>query len=128
MPSNGETSTLTGQGFGVSGKPAPEVMAADPEARAILRDPDFQTLVRERTAFGWLLSLLMLAVYLTFIFLVAFAPGLMATKLPGGVISLGILIGLCVILFAVLLTGLYVWRANTRFDGLNAAVRKTGGR
>ncbi len=95
-----------------------DAVATDRETLAILRDPDFQMLVRERTAFGWLLSLLMLAVYLTFIFLVAFAPNLMATKLPGGVISLGILLGLCVILFAVVLTGLYVWRANARFDGL----------
>lgn len=99
--------------------------AADRETLAILRNPDFETLVRERTMFGWAMSLAMLAVYLTFIFLVAFAPEVMATKLPGGVISLGILLGLCVILFAVLLTGIYVWRANTRFDHLTGALRRT---
>ncbi len=100
----------------------------DRETLAILRNPDFETLVRERTAFGWGLSIAMLIIYLGFIFLVAFAPGVMAMKVGGGEISLGILLGLCVIVFAVLLTGLYVWRANGRFDALTRNLRRTENR
>ena len=62
----------------------------------------------------------MLLVYQGFILLVAFAPGLLATPLaPGGVATVGIPIGLGVIVFAFLITGIYVARANGRYDRLN---------
>ena len=89
---------------------------------AILRNPQFRDLVRERTAFGWTLSIVMLVVYLSFIFAVAFAHETMATKLFGTEISLGILLGFAVIVFAFLLTGVYVARANSRFDSLTRAL------
>lgn len=85
----------------------------------ILRDPKFQELVRARSRFAWTLSAVMLAIYLGFIFLIAFAPGLLAAKVGGGVMSVGILVGLAVILSAFLLTGIYVQRANGRFDALS---------
>ena len=97
---------------------------ASSEDEKILRNPRFQELVRRRSGFAWTLAVVMLAIYLGFILMVAFAPGLMAMKLGGGVTSIGILLGLVVILAAFLLTGLYVWRANTRFDELTLDLRK----
>lgn len=96
------------------------------DTQAVLRSPNFQTLVRERSRFAWTLSIVMLAVYLAFILLVAFAHELMATKIRGGPTSLGIVLGLAVIVFAFLLTGVYVSRANSRFDDLTRDI--TGGR
>jgi uncharacterized membrane protein (DUF485 family) len=96
--------------------------AADDNPETILRDPTFQNLVRERNGFAWTLSVVMLVVYLGFIFLVAFGHDLMATKLGGGPASLGIVLGLAVIVFAFLLTGIYVTRANSRFDDLTRNV------
>jgi uncharacterized membrane protein (DUF485 family) len=58
----------------------------------------------------------MLVIYFGFILLVAFAKPLLATKIGDGVTSLGIILGLGVILSAVVLTGIYVQRANSRFD------------
>jgi uncharacterized membrane protein (DUF485 family) len=84
----------------------------------ILRDPKFQELVRTRSGFAWTLSAAMLVIYLGFILLVAFARDLMATKIGGGVTSLGIVLGLVVIVSAFVLTGIYVQRANSRFDDL----------
>jgi uncharacterized membrane protein (DUF485 family) len=75
-------------------------------------------LVRQRAKFAWTLSILMLVIYFGFILLVAFAKPLLATKIGGGVTSLGIVIGLGVILSAFVLTGIYVQRANSRFDEL----------
>ena len=84
----------------------------------ILSNPKFQELVRTRSGFAWTLSAVMLAIYLGFILLVAFARDLMATKIGGGVTSLGIVLGLVVIVSAFVLTGIYVQRANGRFDDL----------
>ena len=95
---------------------------------AIMRNPQFQQLVRERSSFGWTLSIIMLAVYLAFIFAVAFAHETMATKVGGTEISLGIVLGLAVIVFAFVMTGVYVARANSRFDRLTRDLISGSGR
>ena len=82
----------------------------------VLRSPRFQELVRQRTRFAWTLSIVMLVIYFGFILLVAFAKPLLATKIGDGVTSLGIILGLGVIVSAFVLTGIYVQRANSRFD------------
>ena len=97
---------------------------ADGDHQRILGNPKFQELVRTRSGFAWTLAAAMLAIYLGFILLVAFAPGLMAVKVGGGVTSLGIVLGLVVIVSAFLLTGIYVQRANSRFDGLTRDLTK----
>lgn len=100
--------------------------ASDDDYKAVLQDPAFKILVRQRNGFAWTLSIVMLLVYFSFIFLVAFAHDLMATKIGGGPASLGIVLGLAVIVFAFVLTGIYVARANSRFDDLTREV--LGGR
>ena len=94
------------------------------EQERILGNPKFQELVRTRSGFAWTLAAVMLVIYLGFILLVAFAPGLMAAKIGGGVTSLGIVLGLVVIVSAFLLTGIYVQRANSRFDDLTRDLTK----
>jgi uncharacterized membrane protein (DUF485 family) len=84
----------------------------------VLQNPRFQALVRQRSSFAWVLSIVMLVIYFGFILLVAFAKPLLAMKIGGGVTSLGILLGLGVIIAAFVLTGIYVYRANSEFDEL----------
>lgn len=90
-------------------------------ARRVRDNPAFAELERRRTRFSWTLAVLMLAVYYIFLFLVAFAPGIMATPVAGA-ITLGFPLALGVIACAVLLTGIYIWRANTTFDRLTRAI------
>lgn len=84
----------------------------------IFGDPRFQRLVRARRNLAWTLSIIMLAVYFGYILLVAYDKPLLAEKIQGGTTSLGILVGLAVILVAIALTGIYVAIANSRFDAL----------
>ena len=84
----------------------------------VIQSPRFQELVRQRTKFAWTLTIVMLVIYFGFILLVAFAKPLLAMKIGGGVTSLGILLGLGVIIAAFVLTGIYVYRANSEFDEL----------
>jgi uncharacterized membrane protein (DUF485 family) len=90
----------------------------------VLRNPRFQELVRQRSSFAWSLSIAMLVIYFGFILLVAFAKGLLATKIGAGVTSLGILLGLAVIVAAFVLTGIYVRRANSRFDEMTQSLTR----
>lgn len=96
---------------------------ADENYDRVIRNANFRQLVQERTRFGWILSGLMVVVYLGFILLVAFDKPLMAMKV-GTTTSLGIVLGLGVIVFAFLLTGIYVFRANGRFDQLTTALNR----
>ena len=83
----------------------------------------FRELVQKRQRFATFLSLIMLVVYVGFILLIAFAPGWLGTPLhPGTSVTRGIPIGIGNIVISFLLTGIYVWRANSEFDRLNKAV------
>lgn len=84
----------------------------------IEQDPNYQELVRRRSSLGWTLSLVILVVYFGFILLVAYAPKFLGTPLGTGVITIGIPIGLAVIVLAFVLTGIYVSKANSAYDGL----------
>src|SRR5438552_16481016 len=86
--------------------------------QAIQRDPDYQELVRRRSSFGWTLSLIMLVIYFGFILLVAYAPKFLGTPIGTGVTTIGIPIGLSVIVLAFVLTGIYVRKANSSYDVL----------
>ena len=94
------------------------------EETSVLSNPSFQALVRERSSFGWTLSIIMLVIYFGFILLVAFGKGFMGTKIGSGVTSIGMIIGLLVILSAVILTGIYTQRANGRYDDLTAKLKR----
>ena len=96
-------------------------MAADLEK--ITRNPKFQELVKSRSSLGWTLTWVMLAIYLGFILLVAFNKPLLATPLAAGVTTTwGIPIGLFVIISAFILTGIYVSKANAKYDALTRQI------
>ncbi len=94
------------------------------ERSPIFENASFQALVRERTSFGWTLTIIMLVIYYGFILLVAFGKGFLATKIGGGVTSVGVVLAFLVILAAFILTGVYTFRANGRYDDLAEQLRK----
>lgn len=67
----------------------------------------------------------MMVVYYGFIMLVAFNKELLSSRMGEGVMTWGIPIGIFVIVFTVIITGIYVRRANSEFDDLTAEIHKT---
>jgi len=91
----------------------------------IKNDDDYIYLVRTRRAFSIKLTVLILVVYFSFILTLAFKPTLLATPLyDGAVTTIGIVIGICIIVLSFVLTGIYVKRANSEFDALTAKILK----
>ena len=90
----------------------------------ILRDPNYQALKSKRSRFGWWLAVAMMVVYYGFILLVAFDKPFLATRLGSGVTTIGMPIGLAVIVFTIVITGIYVNRANGEYDRLTDAIAK----
>jgi uncharacterized membrane protein (DUF485 family) len=90
----------------------------------ILNDPNYQQLKAKRSRYGWWLTLAMMVVYYGFILLVAFDKEFLAQRLGSGVMTLGIPVGFGVIVFTIVITAIYVRRANNEFDALCDAVTK----
>lgn len=95
----------------------------DDLVQKIKRDPNYHKLVRVRSRFGWALTGLMMLVYYGYILLIAFNKEFLASKTGTGVMTWGMPIGLFVIVFTVLVTGIYVRRANKQYDELTQAIQ-----
>lgn len=92
---------------------------------AIKKHPLYEELVATRKRFAWILTIVMLAIYYGFILVIAFAKELLATPLgPGMTMTVGIPVGVLIILSAFVLTGIYVARANGQFDRMTKAIKE----
>ena len=90
----------------------------------IANHPSYKELKAKRTSFGMWLTLAMMVVYYGFILLVAFNKPFLATRLGAGVMTYAMPIGFGVILFTVLITVIYVRRANSEYDALAEQISK----
>ena len=90
----------------------------------IQQNPKYLELRSKRSSFGWTLTLLMMVVYYGYIALIAFNKPFLAQPIGAGVTTLGIPIGMGVIVFTVIITAIYVRRANSEFDALTAEILK----
>lgn len=83
--------------------------------KEILESPKFHNLVKKRLTVSLSLTALMLVVYFGFILTIAFNKELLAAKI-GEHITVGLPIGIGIIVFAWLLTGIYTRWANKNYD------------
>lgn len=82
-----------------------------------------------RSRLAWTLTVLMLIIYFGFILLVAFGKDILGAPLvAGGVTTLGIPVGVGVIVSAFVLTAIYVGRANSTFDAMTARIAERAAR
>ncbi|KGJ08669.1 DUF485 domain-containing protein (plasmid) [Paracoccus versutus] len=93
-------------------------------AERIAADPNYQLLKAKRSRYGWILTIAMLVVYYGYILLIAFDKELLASRIGDGVMTWGIPLGFGVIVFTIIITGVYVRRANSEFDELSEKVRR----
>jgi uncharacterized membrane protein (DUF485 family) len=89
----------------------------DPAAEKALAD-----LAARRWRVALPLTVAMLAIYFGFILLIAFDKPLMGQLLGEG-LSVGMLFGALVIVSAWVLTGIYIWWANSHYDPRVRALR-----
>jgi uncharacterized membrane protein (DUF485 family) len=93
--------------------------------KKIQQHPKYMELVSKRSTFAWVLTVIMLVIYYAFILLIAFNPAWLGKPVSEGMItSIGIPIGMLIIISAFILTGIYVQRANTEFDELTKQIKE----
>ena len=95
---------------------------SDPVVTKIQSNPKYLELRRKRNRFGWWLTALMMVVYYGYIALIAFDKPFLAQPIGAGVTTIGIPIGLGVIVFTIAITAIYIRRANGEFDRLTAEI------
>lgn len=89
----------------------------------VLTHPKFQSMAAQKSIIGWVFSAIIFAVYVSFIWIIGTNPHLFATKVnPDGVTTWGIYIGVFVIVFSFVMTGIYVLIANGRFENMTQEV------
>ena len=94
---------------------------------AVAADPRYLMLVARRSRLCWWLSAIIFLSFLGYLLLIAFDKAWLGTPIAAGVTSVGIPIGLGVILLAIALTAAYVAYANRRFDAAMAEILKDHG-
>ncbi len=99
-------------------------MIDDVSAR-VEANPKYHKLVKIRSRYSIFMTLCVMAVYYGYILLIAFNKEWLGTKLGNGMTtSVGIPLGVGVIVATIVLTNIYVRRANTEFDDLNNQIIK----
>ena len=87
----------------------------------IRSNPKFQQLVASRSRLTWALSACVLSGFYLLMAMVAFRPDWLHAPLAAdSKLTVGIPVAAAVIVGSWLLTGWYVYKANSRFDALNA--------
>ena len=97
---------------------------SDPVVEKIQRHPKYQELRARRNPLGVVLTILMLVVYFGYIGLIAFDKAFLAKPIGAGVTTLGVPIGMGVILFTIAITVYYVRIANNKFGALTEEILK----
>ena len=99
-------------------------MAADLYAK-IQANPRFHEFVAKRNSYSIVMAILGAVAYYGFILLVAYDKEFLAAKISSGaVMSVGIPLGVGVIVFTIVITWIYVRRANSEFDDISAEIVK----
>jgi len=86
-----------------------------------LHDPEFLRVIKTRNTIAYTLTALILICYFAFVALLAYNPALLAQQT--GNATLGIPLGIGVIIIACILTGIYVFWANKHYDNQLAQLR-----
>lgn len=98
---------------------------ADDLAARIEANPKYHKFVSTRSTYSYIMTLLVMAIYYGYILLVAYDKEFLAQKLGAGMVtSIGIPMGVGVIVLTIVITNIYVRRANSEFDRLNAEIIK----
>ena len=97
----------------------------DSVAARVEANPKYHKLVSMRSTYSIWMTIAVMVVYYGYILLIAFDKEWLGRKLAAGMTtSIGIPLGVGVIVITVILTNIYVRRANTEFDQLNAEIIK----
>ena len=91
----------------------------------IEKNPKFLKFVSTRNNYSIVMTIAMMVVYFGYILLIAFNKPFLAGKLSAGAVtSVGIPLGIGVLVFTIIITWIYVRRANSEFHSTKEEIIK----
>jgi len=89
----------------------------------ILKSPAFKKLVKTRWRISLTFTFSMLVVYIGFLLVVAYGKEMLSIPV-GNSVNVAIVVGLGIIFFSWLITGVYVYWANNYYDASVSEIKK----
>ncbi len=90
------------------------------------QNPRLWELIERRERFSWTMAIILLIGYYSYILVIAFDPKLLGRPIKEGMVTtIGIPVGIGVIVFAFILTGIYVYKANKEFDVITKELQES---
>lgn len=89
--------------------------------------PEYAELTRARKKIVWPLSIAVIVAYFALILAIAFSPASLGSPIGNGVTSIGVALGLGIIVFCMVITGIYVTYANRVIEPLTRAIVQKAG-
>jgi len=89
--------------------------------------PEYAELTRARKKIVWPLSIATILAYFALILAIAFSPASLGAPIGNGVTSVGVALGLGIIVYCMVITGIYVTYANRVIEPLTRAIAKKAG-
>ena len=89
--------------------------------------PEYAELTKARKKIVWPLSIAVIAAYFALILAIAFYPASLSAPVGDGVTSLGILLGIGIIVYCMVITGIYVAYANRVIEPLTRTIAQKMG-
>lgn len=86
--------------------------------------PEYIALTRARNKIIWPLSAIVILAYFALIMAIAFNPQALGKPVGDGITSVGVVLGLGIIVFCLLITGIYVYYANHVLEPLTRAITR----
>ncbi|MDC7242479.1 MAG: DUF485 domain-containing protein [Sphaerochaetaceae bacterium] len=86
-------------------------------------NPKYNELVSKRSGFAVILSIVVLAIFYTFILTIAFNPHVLGTKIGEGVMTIAFPVAAAIIILGFVTTLIYVRRANGEFEDLTNDIK-----
>ncbi|MEB3753101.1 DUF485 domain-containing protein [Acinetobacter sp. MD2(2019)] len=96
----------------------------DVQVDRILQNPKFKLMVSKKSTLSWTLTLIMLFAYVGFMLLVGYNKEFLMTTISDSVVTVGIPLGLSIIVLSFVLCGVYSYFANHKLDPLTHEAMK----
>lgn len=88
----------------------------DSKVRELINSPRYTSLISRRRRVIGMLSGINVAAYVVYVLCMGYARDLMAIRVAGSAMNIGLLFTIFIIVFAVVLSGYYMWWTNKHGD------------
>lgn len=114
---NSQMKKIDNNGFYIGGCMSSKIKE-DLLVKQIKHNSLFLSLVKKRNRLSLILTTIMLITYFGFIGLIAFNKAFLAKQIGDSVVTIGLPVGFAMILISILLTWIFVRKANGEFDAM----------